>query len=186
VRLAEGLTLFIGLTLMILLLNLFRAVSLEGAGPVFIVKPEEKINVELGRGFPQPGVYQFLDGTPWIDVISLTEIDLSSEQLESNLFSGFVECGRKVDLILQGAVIESFSLSWMKASKRMALGIPLDPDRMTEEDWQALPGIGEKLASKIEQYRQDNGDFGSFLSLQQVNGIGQKRLESWRRYFYGH
>lgn len=180
---ARGLALMILLPVTILSLNLVRTVPPAGDGPVFIAHSEENVLVELGQGFSQPGVYQFIDETTWLDVISLTGHDLNTDRLKPELLSGTVRNGRRVDLVLQGAVLEQLSLCWMKAAKRMALGIPLHPDRMTEEDWQALPGIGGKLASRIEQFRQDNGGFGSFVSLKQVKGIGVKRLESWRKYF---
>jgi competence protein ComEA len=71
----------------------------------------------------------------------------------------------------------------MPAAQRMALGIPLHPERMSVEDWEALAGIGPKLAQAIEVERQQNGDFGSLAGLQRVKGIGSKRLAAWEKYF---
>jgi len=72
---------------------------------------------------------------------------------------------------------------YMSAEARMLLGIPLHPERMSRDDWQALPGIGEKLAEAIERDRQKNGDFGSLAALRRVKGGGPGRLKSWEKYF---
>jgi len=40
-----------------------------------------------------------------------------------------------------------------------------------------LPGVGEKLAQTIVEYRQRRGPFSSVESLTQVPGIGEKKLE---------
>jgi competence protein ComEA len=67
----------------------------------------------------------------------------------------------------------------------MAIGVKLHPDHMTREDWEALPGIGSRLAEKIEENRQKNGDFGALDDLKRVRGVGSKSIERWRCFFEG-
>lgn len=43
-----------------------------------------------------------------------------------------------------------------------------------------LPGIGEKTAAAIISYRNENGNFKSIDDLEQVKGIGSKKLEKIR------
>jgi competence protein ComEA len=71
----------------------------------------------------------------------------------------------------------------MPARQRLALGIPLHPDRMSHADWVALPGIGVQLATRIEADRQKYGDFGRFEALERVKGIGPGKLRALRQYF---
>ena len=65
----------------------------------------------------------------------------------------------------------------------MALFIPLHPDRMNAEDWDALPGIGREIARRIEEERQKNGDFGSLAALRRVRGVGEKLINRLSPYF---
>ena len=51
---------------------------------------------------------------------------------------------------------------------------------INEADWPEfsnLPGIGEKLAKQIVQFREQNGPFRSPDDLIQVSGIGDSKLE---------
>ena len=49
---------------------------------------------------------------------------------------------------------------------------PVDLDRATEGELDALPGIGPALARRIIEDRTNSGPFGSLDALQDVRGIG--------------
>ena len=53
---------------------------------------------------------------------------------------------------------------------------------LTVEELTALPGIGETLAQRIVDYREQHGDFTTVDGLRNVSGIGEKRLEAIREY----
>ena len=50
------------------------------------------------------------------------------------------------------------------------------------EELEGLPGIGETLAGRIVEYRQENGAFTEPEDLLAVKGIGEKTLEEIREY----
>lgn len=56
----------------------------------------------------------------------------------------------------------------------------LDLNRATEQDFDALPGIGPKLAERIMEYRQSIGAFHSLDELRAVKGVGKKKFERIR------
>jgi len=63
--------------------------------------------------------------------------------------------------------------------KRSDKGL-LDLNRATEEDFDALPGIGPRLAERILEYRKSAGAFHSLDELRAVKGIGKKTFERIR------
>lgn len=57
---------------------------------------------------------------------------------------------------------------------------PIDLDRATVEEIEALPGIGPALAKRIVATRDSAGSFGSMDALCTVRGVGPKLAERLR------
>lgn len=51
-------------------------------------------------------------------------------------------------------------------------------NKATEAELDTLPGIGPSLASKIVEYREQNGKFSSIEEIKNVSGIGDSKYES--------
>jgi len=58
--------------------------------------------------------------------------------------------------------------------------LPLDLNTSTVQQLKTLPGIGPKLAQRIIEFRDKNGPFRIIEELQEVKGIGERRLEQLR------
>lgn len=52
----------------------------------------------------------------------------------------------------------------------------------TAQQLTVLPGVGEKLAARIVEYRQKSGSFKSAEELMNVQGIGEKNFEKIHPY----
>jgi len=72
----------------------------------------------------------------------------------------------------------------MDASKRLALGLPLNINDVSENDLIMVKGIGEKTAKKILELRDRNGRFKNIEELMAIKGIKEKRLAEIREYLY--
>jgi competence ComEA-like helix-hairpin-helix protein len=58
----------------------------------------------------------------------------------------------------------------------------VDMNTATVEEFQTLPGIGEKLAAEITLYRKTKGPFNDHREIMNVKGIGVKKLDTVKPY----
>jgi competence protein ComEA len=70
----------------------------------------------------------------------------------------------------------------MTAAKKLALGLPVDVNRISEEELSLVPGIGEKTAYRIIQLRREMGGFRDLTDLTALPGIKEKKLKSLKEY----
>ena len=163
---------------------LSREASITEDLPVFLPYGQSFVCVELVGAGLETGVYQFYDGLTPRDVINLTAPWLAESLTDNPAWSHPMRRGESLLFFKKGRQIEILQQGWMPASHRLAMAIPLHPDRMSVLDWTVLPGIGPALADRIEISRQKNGDYGSLNALMRVKGVGAKRIASWK-YFFG-
>jgi len=170
----------IALVLSVLLLH-SRNLSREGENPAFFMTlPQNHCWVEAQN---RAGVCQIYDVSVAARVAEMTRwIDASPAQ--TRLFHSLDYLpGQHVEIVYKNFGCGEVEFSWMRAGKRLALGILLHPDRMSALDWQDLSGIGPGLSKRIIEYRQNNGAFGVIDNITRVPGIGRKTLESMRPWF---
>lgn len=70
--------------------------------------------------------------------------------------------------------------------KSINLGIPIGVNTANPDDLTSLPGIGEKLAQRIIDYRESHGEFKTINDLDKVDGIGEKKLEAIKPFINLH
>ena len=69
-------------------------------------------------------------------------------------------------------------------AERMALGMPIDINKATEDDLLLVKGIGGATAKKILDLRNQLGRFGDLNQLTAIKGIKDKKLTEIRKYLY--
>jgi competence ComEA-like helix-hairpin-helix protein len=69
-------------------------------------------------------------------------------------------------------------------AERMALGIPIDINKATEDDLLLIKGIGDATAKKILDLRNKIGRFEDVNQLMEIRGIKEKKLAEIQKYLY--
>ena len=65
-------------------------------------------------------------------------------------------------------------------ASEIQLQYKIDINKASWIEWVQLEGLGETLARKIVDYREENGPFSEIDDLVKVNGIGEKTLAKFR------
>jgi competence protein ComEA len=84
-------------------------------------------------------------------------------------------------LALVFALVVSSGLATAAAAKAAPTG-KININTATAQQLTALPGVGEKLAARIVEYRQKQGGFKNVSDLMNVQGLGEKNLAKIQAY----
>ena len=136
--------------------------------PITIVEPE--IFVDVTGAVNTPGVYSLKGKSRVIDAIkaagdSAPGADLSTINLARQLNDG-------EQIYVDSTVVNSFGV---RVKKKVASG-PININRATAGQLDALDGIGPVIAQRIVEYRKINGSFLTIEDLQKVSGIGAAKF----------
>lgn len=178
-----GLALLILAPLILLSLDIGRHVLPRQDVPSFFAEEPPALQIQVEGGGLLPGIYQFSDVVTVQTVINMTDLGPADVLLNNGQNEPPLESGEKLVFQVVEGKVQSFERGWMTAAQRVALGIPLHPDRMALTDWDDLPGIGESLAAAIEDDRQKNGDYGRVSALLRVRGIGPGKMKRLKPFF---
>lgn len=153
--------------------------------PAFLPFSGNYFYIELSGEIDFTGAHQINDGLLPAGVIGLTNADLEDNFLRPLEWASPLQNGENIEIVEKQQKISSFRRDWMPVNHRVSMGIPLHPGRMSFDNCQFLPSIGEPLARQLGLDRQENGEYVSLEGLLRVKGVGLKGIERWCIFFYG-
>ena len=132
--------------------------------PVTIAEPE--ILVDVTGAVNNPGVYTLTGRSRVIDAIKAAGDSAPGADLSTINLARVLNDGEQI--YVDSTVVNS---SGQRISKKVSSG-PININRATLRQLDALDGIGPVIAGRIIEYRKKNGSFLTIDDLHKVTGIG--------------
>ena len=136
--------------------------------PVTIAEPE--IFVDVTGAVNNPGVYTLTGRSRVIDAIKAAGDSAPGADLSTINLARVLNDGEQI--YVDSTVVNS---SGQRVSKKVSSG-PININRATLRQLDALDGIGPVIAGRIIEYRKKNGSFLTIDDLQKVSGIGAAKF----------
>ena len=136
--------------------------------PITIAEPE--IFVDVTGAVNKPGVYTLTGKSRVIDAIKAAGDSAPGADLSTINLARVLNDGEQI--YVDSLVMNS---SGQRVSKKTPSG-PININRATARQLDALDGIGPVIAARIVEYRKINGSFLSIDDLQKVSGIGAAKF----------
>ena len=136
--------------------------------PITIAEPE--IFVDVTGAVNNPGVYTLTGRSRVIDAIKAAGDSAPGADLSSINLARVLNDGEQI--YVDSTVVNS---SGQRVSKKVSSG-PININRATLRQLDALDGIGPVIAGRIIEYRKKNGSFLTIDDLQKVSGIGAAKF----------
>ena len=136
--------------------------------PITIAEPE--IFVDVTGAVNRPGVYSLTGRSRVIDAIKAAGDSAPGADLSTINLARVLNDGEQI--YVDSTVVNS---SGQRVSKKVSSG-PININRATLRQLDALDGIGPVIAGRIIDYRKKNGSFLTIDDLQKVSGIGAAKF----------
>jgi competence protein ComEA len=136
--------------------------------PITIAEPE--IFVDVTGAVNNPGVYSLTGRSRVIDAIKAAGDSAPGADLSTINLARVLNDGEQI--YVDSTVVNSFG---QRVSKKVSSG-PININRATLRQLDALDGIGPVIAGRIIEYRKKNGSFLTIDDLQKVSGIGAAKF----------
>jgi len=136
--------------------------------PITIAEPE--IFVDVTGAVNNPGVYTLTGKSRVIDAIKAAGDSAPGADLSTINLARVLNDGEQI--YVDSTVVNS---KGVRVSKAVRSG-PININRATARQLDALDGVGPVIAQRIVDYRKLNGSFLTIDDLQKVSGIGAAKF----------
>lgn len=136
--------------------------------PITIAEPE--IFVDVTGAVNKPGVYTLTGKSRVIDAIKAAGDSAPGADLSTINLARVLNDGEQI--YVDSTVVNG---SGVRVSKAVHSG-PININRATARQLDALDGVGPVIAQRIVDYRKINGSFLTIDDLQKVSGIGAAKF----------
>ena len=152
---------------------------------------EEKIVVHITGEVKRPGVVRVNEGSRIEDIIEAAGGLTENADITNVNLAYIVEDGIKIripsnedDELSKNEYIteDSGENIIIEDESRETSGIIVNINTATQTEFEELPGIGPSIASRIVEYREQNGKFKTIEDIKNVTGIGDNKFENIKEY----
>ncbi|QNE23258.1 ComEA family DNA-binding protein [Kribbella qitaiheensis] len=140
--------------------------------------PQELV-VDVAGKVRRPGLVRAKPGSRVADVLALAGGALPGVDLTSLNLARQVSDGEQILVGIPGnAPPPTTPGPATTPGAEPPTATPVDLNKATLADLEALPGVGPVLAQRILDWRTEHGRFTTIDELQEVTGVGEKKFES--------
>ena len=136
-----------------------------------------RLYVHVAGRVRRPGLYRLAKGARVADAVDRAGGASRGANLAAVNLAAPVQDGQQVLVPVAGATPSAGAIA---SAGGGAGGAKLSLSSATVEQLDELDGIGPTLAKRIVEYREGHGGFRSVGELDEVEGIGEKRMEALR------
>jgi len=140
------------------------------------VGEETLLVIQVDGAVNSPGIYRVKPGTRIFEALELAGGTREDAQTEGLNLALPVYDGQRVS-IPSTTISPSLKEEAISPQVQPALQL-VNVNTASQKELESLPGIGEVIAQRIIEYREQNGAFSRPEDLLKVKGIGEKKLEA--------
>jgi competence ComEA-like helix-hairpin-helix protein len=157
--------------------SLFYSLFISYKTPVFIDQSDNSMAIEVVENDQPKGIY-------FVGPETISGQILKTAGIGEFLYPDFkLNDGMKITINSVSGK-NDIVITKIASAERLALGMPLDINQVTEDDLLLITGIGQVTAEKILDLRNKLGRFSNIKQLMEIKGIKEKKLAEIRKYLY--
>jgi competence protein ComEA len=139
-----------------------------------------KLYVHVAGAVRRPGLIRVKHGSRVAEAVEKAGGPRRTADLTVVNLAAEVQDGQQIVVPARGAAGAASAASGPAAAPGRGAEAPIHLSTATVDQLDEIDGIGPTLAERIIEYRDSKGGFGSPEELGEVEGIGEKRLETLR------